>query len=156
MEQNSFFWLVPQKEQPALRLSRGDSADFDFVQCFDGRFSYEIWVYTQSMEDLYMGMDLDDRSVYTAMRLCCTGEKRWVQLGNFQATKGEHRVTVRVVNQDCCLEGLLICRGADYIHNGTATAHLPRILGGEDILEVLEKEAYQKMMSRVKMRSRAS
>ena len=142
MEQNAFFWLVPQKEQPALLLCRGASKDFDFVQCFDGRFSYEIWVYTQSNEDLYMGMALDNQPVYNAMRLRCTPEKRWIQLGNFQATKGEHRVTITAVNQDCCLEGLLICRNADYIHNGTATEHIPRIVAGEDILEALQNEGY--------------
>ena len=142
MEQNSFFWLVPKKEQPFLLLSCGTSADFDFIQCFDGRFSYEIWVYTQSDEDLYMGMMLDDQPIYNAMRLRCAPEKRWIQLGNFQATKGEHRVTVTAVNKECCLEGLLICRGAGYIHDGTATAHLPRILAGEDILEILQKEGH--------------
>lgn len=142
MEQNSFFWLVPQKGQPSLLLPRGSSADFDFIQCFDGRFSYEIWVYTQSDEDLYMSMMLDDQTVYNAMRLRCAPEKRWIQLGNFQATKGEHRVTVSAVNKDCCLEGLLICRGAGYIHDGTAIAHLPRIVAGEDILEILQKEGH--------------
>ena len=87
MEQNSFFWLVPRKAQPELQLPRGASAEFDFIQCFDGRFSYEIWVYTQSDEDLYMGMTLDDQPVYNAMRLRCAPEKRWIQMGNFQATK---------------------------------------------------------------------
>ena len=139
MEQNAFFWLVPQKEQPALLLCRGASKDFDFVQCFDGRFSYEIWVYTQSNEDLYMGMALDNQPVYNAMRLRCTPEKRWIQLGNFQATKGEHRVTITAVNQDCCLEGLLICRNADYIHNGTATEHIPRIVA-DKILAVISSK----------------
>lgn len=142
MEQNSFFWLVPRKAQPELQLPRGASAEFDFIQCFDGRFSYEIWVYTQSDEDLYMGMTLDDQPVYNAMRLRCAPEKRWIQLGNFQATKGEHRITVSAVNKDCCLEGILICRGSDYIHNGTAVAHLPRIVAGEDILEILQQEGY--------------
>ena len=142
MEQNSFFWLVPQKNQPSLLLSRGSSANFDFIQCFDGRFSYEIWVYTQSAEDLYMGMTLDDQPVYHSMHLRCAPEKRWIQLGNFQATKGEHRISVTAVNKDCCLEGLLICRGAGYIHDGTATTHLPRIIAGEDILSILQQEGF--------------
>lgn len=139
MEQNSFFWLVPQGGQPSLPLKKGESAAFDFIQCFDGRFSYDVWVYGLMERDVNLGLALDGQALYSSMRLQASGEKCWRQLGNLQATKGEHRAVVSAVNRDCVLEGLLICRSTDYVQGGMATQHLPLIAAGGDILALLQE-----------------
>lgn len=139
MEQNSFFWLVPQSGKPALTLKKGESAVFDFVQGFDGRFSYEVWVYGLMEEDTHLGLNLDGQTLYSSMRLLASPEKRWRQFGNLQAAKGEHRAVLSAVNRDCVLEGLLICRDGGYVQRGMATEHLPMIAEGTDILRVLEE-----------------
>lgn len=158
MEQNSFFWLVPRCGQPSLTLKKGEEAAFDFIQCFDGRFSYDVWVYGLMEQDVNLGLSLDGQVLYSSMRLQASGQKCWRQLGNLQATKGEHRALVRAVNRDCVLEGLLICRNAGYVQDGTATAHLPLIACGRDILQVLQeaglleqqRETAEEKLSRLK------
>ena len=76
MEQNSFYWLVPTKEQPYVELNSRQALQYDFVQCFDGRFSYDIWIYADFEKNTHIGFFLDGQVVYEAMRMQ-SGSARW-------------------------------------------------------------------------------
>lgn len=140
MEQNSFFWMLPQKECPCISMNRGGTLSFDFIQCFDGRFSYDVWIFAKFQRYTHLGLSLDGQILYTAMGFSAFPEKRWLQLGSFQAVKGEHRLTFTAVDQDCTLEGILVCQDSEYIHNNMASAHLQAILSGQDVYSLLQEE----------------
>lgn len=139
MEQNAFFWLLPQKNTSSVLLKKDQTLSFDFVQCFDGRFSYDVWIFAGPEADAHLGLSLDSQTVYAAMKIPASPEARWVQLGNLQAVKGEHRVTLTARDHDLQLGGFLICRDSSYIHNGLAEEHRKSILEGADVYALLEK-----------------
>lgn len=139
MEQNSFYWLVPTKEQPYVELEPQQALQYDFVQCYDGRFSYDIWIYAAFEKNTHIGFFLDGQVVYEAMRLQGGCPKRWNLLGSFQAVKGEHRILLTGLDEACRLDGILITRVPDYIHDGTADLHRQAILDGKDVYKLLEQ-----------------
>ena len=138
LEQNSFYWLVPTKEQPYVELNSRQALQYDFVQCFDGRFSYDIWIYADFEKNTHIGFFLDGQVVYEAMRMQ-SGSARWRLLGSFQAVKGEHRIVLTGIDEACRLDGILITRMSDYIHDGTADLHRQAILNGKDVYALLEE-----------------
>lgn len=139
MEQNSFYWLIPTKERPYVELKPRQALQYDFVQCLDGRFSYDIWIYAAFEKNTHIGFSLDGQVVYEAMRMQGGCSVRWSLLGSFQALKGEHRILLTGIDEDCRLDGILITRVPDYIHDGTADLHRQAILDGKDVYALLEK-----------------
>ena len=116
MEQNSFYWLIPTKERPYVELKPRQALQYDFVQCLDGRFSYDVWIYAAFEKNTHIGFSLDGQIVYEAMRMQ-SGSARWSLLGSFQAVKGEHRIVLTGIDEACRMDGILITRVPDYIHD---------------------------------------
>ena len=82
-----FYWLIPTKERPYVELKPRQALQYDFVQCLDGRFSYDIWIYA-AFEKIRTSVFL-----WTGRSFMKRCECRWLQrrvepLGSFQALRG--------------------------------------------------------------------
>lgn len=134
--QNTYLWMIPSKEQKELRLNPGESVSFPFIECLDGGFSYDIWVMPGDASTRYYGMRLNEKQLYTAMKV--RGEHAWQMYGNLWAAKGEHLLTItNASDKPAVLEAVLITRNSGYIHGNVASKHLEQLKNGADAEELL-------------------
>lgn len=138
LEQNSYLWILPNDKENTKILQSKQTTAYSFIECFDGKFSYEVWVYTKNENDVKIRMDIDNKNIYENMKITAKKDYSWQLYGNFQVVKGEHKITLtNNDNSDIELCGVLITRNASYVHNGTATNHLKEIKKGRTIDELL-------------------
>ena len=137
MEQNTQLWLFPKANIPSATLAPGQSMAFSFVECFDGKFSYEIWLRCKTERKIRLGLYVNAKTIYENMVIAPTDDVCWTMFGCFQVVKGEHELIIKNNDDiDFTFEGALVTRDGGYIHRGVADEHRLEIIKGRDIEEV--------------------
>jgi len=137
MEQNTQLWLFPKVNEPSMTIYPGQSVPFSFIECFDGKFSYEIWLRCKTETKTKLGLYVNGKTIYEHMVIAPTDDVCWTQLGCFQVVKGEHELVIK--NNDSIpftFEGALVTRDNGYARNGTADIHRLEIIKGRNIDDI--------------------
>ncbi|MBQ2720833.1 MAG: hypothetical protein IJF23_04780 [Clostridia bacterium] len=137
MEQNTQLWLFPKANTPTVTLSAGESMAFSFIECFDGKFSYEVWLRCKTERNVKLGLYVNAKTIYEKMVIAPTEDVCWTQFGCFQVVKGEHELIIRNNDDiDFTFEGALVTRDSGYIRCGVADEHRLEIIKGRNIDDV--------------------
>ena len=140
MEQNTQLWLLPTADTHSMTLAPGEGKSFSFIECFDGKFSYEIWLRYNAPKDTKLGLYVNGKTIYEYMTVDASDETIWRLFGNFQVVKGEHQLEIRN-NDDIPFyaEAAIVTRDSGYIRRGTADEHRIEIMKGRNIDDIFKE-----------------
>ena len=138
--QNSYLWMLPNQNEKDILLKPNQHMIYNFPECFDGRFSYEVWIYSKNKADTKMAMHINGETIYEAMKIMKQNDYQWQLFGNFQVVKGEHTISLKNMDvSDIQISGILITRDARYVHSNIATEHLHKLNKGQHFSDLLKE-----------------
>ncbi len=139
MKQNTILWLLPELNQPVSVLLSGEKRTISFVQCLDGKFSYDIWILAQGEGETLFRVEVNGTTLYESMRIPERKNGVWYLLGGVTIPKGEHRMEIcNVGDMPVSIQGFLMGRSTEYITGGMADQHSAMLMSGKSVEEILD------------------